>query len=101
MYSASYSDQNLQSAWPMIGDPAASDLLKELSASGKSIGNWVRRHGKFKVGRKTVMNLRFITVFLREPPCWTMTNGSPGHRVRQSKFIGSDLMRNFIKKPYS
>ena len=76
----------------MIGDPAASDLLKELSASGKSIGNWVRTRGKFKVGRKTVRNRRFLTVFLQEPPCWTMTNGSPGHRVRQSKvhWIGFD-----------
>lgn len=85
MYSASYSDQKLQSAWPMIGDPAASDLLKELSASGKSIGNWVRKHGKFKVGRKTVRNRRFLTVFLREPPCWEMENGVPGPRVPQSE----------------
>ena len=91
MYSESYSDQKLQSAWPMIGDPVASELLRELSVSGKSIGTWVRKHGKFKVGRKTVRNLRFLTVFLREPPCWEMTNGSP-KRVRQSKvhWIGFD-----------
>ena len=85
IYSRSYSDQNLQSAWPMIGDSAASGLLKVLSTSGKSIGTWVRRHGKFKVGRKTVMNRRFITVFLREPPCWEMVNGAAGPRVKQSE----------------
>ncbi len=85
MYSESYSDRKLQSAWPMIGDPTASELLKKLSVSGKSIGSWVRKHGKFRVGRKTVMNLRFITVFLREPPCWEMVDGSPGQRVPQTK----------------
>ncbi|MCY3659403.1 MAG: hypothetical protein OXG36_10330, partial [Caldilineaceae bacterium] len=85
VYSRSYSDQKLQSTWPMIGDPAASDLLRELSSSGKSIGIWVRRRGGFRVGRKTVRNLRFLTVFLREPPCWEMLDGSPGHRVEQSE----------------
>ena len=93
MYSESYSDQKLQSAWPMIGDPAASELLRKLSASGKSIGTWVRKHGKFRMGRKTVMNLRFITVFLREPPCWEMLETDrPGQRVRQSKvhWLGFD-----------
>lgn len=92
MYSGTYSDQKLLATWPMIGDPAASDLLRELSASGKSIGTWVRKRGKFKVGRKTVMNLRFITVFLREPPCWEMTNGNPGRRVKQTqiKWTGFD-----------
>ena len=93
MYSESYSDQKLQSAWPMIGDPAASELLEELLASGKSIGTWVRKHGKFRMGRKTVMNRRFITVFLQEPPCWEMLEtDSPGRRVRQTKvhWLGFD-----------
>lgn len=85
MYSQSHPEKTLAYTWPLIGDPAASDLLRELSASGKSIGTWVRKHGKFKVGRKTVMNLRFITVFLREPPCWEMINDSPGQRVTQTK----------------
>ena len=84
MYSVSYSDPKLQSAWPMIGDPAASDLLKELSTTGKLIGNWVRTRGKFKVGRKTVMNIRFLPFFLREPPCWEMLDGTPGQRTEQS-----------------
>lgn len=92
MYSISYSDHTLASTWPLIGDSIASELLGKLSASGRSLGNWVRRHGKFKVGRKTVMNLRFITVFLREPPCWEMENGVPGPRVPQSKvhWLGFD-----------
>ena len=85
MYSNSYPEWRLDQTWPLIGDPAASDLLRELSASGKSIGTWVRRHGKFRMGRKTVMNLRFITVFLREPPCWEMLNDIPGKRVEQSE----------------
>ena len=85
LYSKSYSDQKLQSAWPMIGDSAASDLLKELSASGRSIGDWVRKRGMFWVGRKTVRNRRFLTVFLIEPPCWAMVYGSPRQRVRQTQ----------------
>ncbi len=85
MYSNSCPEKRLAQTWPLIGDPAASDLLRELSASGKSIGTWVRRHGKFRMGRKTVMNLRFITVFLREPPCWEMLNDIPGKRVEQSE----------------
>ena len=87
MYSKCCPDRAFQLAWPMIGDPVASDLLKTLSASGKSLGNYVRKHGKFKVGRKTSVNLRFIAVFLQEPPCWTNENGSPGQRVIQTEVV--------------
>ena len=84
MYSTTYSDQNLNSIWPMIGDPAASDLLRTLSTSGKSIGTF--KHGKFGVGWKKAMNRRFIAFFLQEPPCWEMLEDDrPGKRIQQSE----------------
>ena len=85
-YAETGPEASLQGAWPLLGDPAASGLLRALSSSGKSIGHWVRKRGKFKLGRKTVMNRRFITVFLQEPPCWEMLDaGMPGRRVRQTE----------------
>ena len=82
MYSESYSDQKMKSAWPMIGDSNASILLRKLMDSEKCIGSFVRNSGKFKVGRKTLMNLRFISVFLQEPPTWEMLDTIPGHRIQ-------------------
>jgi len=75
----------MQHVWPLIGDEDASALLQILRDSPRSLGHYVTKHGRYKVGRKAVMNLRFMTAFLSEPPCWIKTGNRPGHRIPQTK----------------
>ena len=83
--SASDPAQNMNHVWPLIGDEDASAMLQILQSSSRSVGHFVKKYGKYKVGRKTVMNLRFMTVFLVEPPCWSKTETSPGRRIPQTE----------------
>ena len=83
-FSSSHPVPNMKHVWPLIGDDAASVMLQGLQQSGSCVGHFVKRHGRFLVGRKTVMNLRFMTVFLTEPPCWEKSGTAPGQRIQQN-----------------
>lgn len=83
-FAHSISVSTLKRTWALIGDERASVMLRNLQSSGKTIGNFSNRKGKFKVGRKSAMNLRFLPAFLTEPPCWDRIGGTPGKRIPQS-----------------
>ena len=101
-FSASGPLKEMKSVWPLVGDEAASMMLAELRRSKCQIGDFVSRYGQFRVGRKAVMNLRFMTAFLTEPPCWTKAvssmGGKPGARIPQTKVkwmhFNTELHRN-------
>ena len=84
-FSPSCPPSDMKLVWPMIGDDNASLLLQNLQNSGRNLGHFVKKNGEFLVGRKTVMNLRFMTVFLTDPPCWDFNADTCGNRIGQSK----------------
>ena len=75
----------LKDVWPLIGDDGAESMWRELQASNVRIGNSIVKNGKYRVGRKAVMNRRFMTAFLTEPPSWKKENSEPGSRIVQTK----------------
>lgn len=83
-FSSSRPVPGMKHVWPMIGDGNASTMLQLLQHSEIRIGDFVKRKGNFQVGRKTVRNLRFLTVFLTEPPCWKKAGTAPGQRIQQN-----------------
>ncbi len=56
-FSRSTPTKEMKSVWPLIGDGDASGMLQKLRDTNRTVGHYVRRHGKYKVGRKTVRNL--------------------------------------------
>ena len=83
-FSSSCPADEMSSVWPLVGDAGASEMLQTLRRSGRQIGDFVTSYGQFQVGRKALMNRRFMSAFLTEPPCWTRTNSLPGNRVSQT-----------------
>ena len=83
-HSASCPIQEMNHVWPLIGDENASVMLQILQSSNRQMGHFVRKHGKYKVGRKAVMNRRFMTAFRIEPPCWIKTGNVPSQRIPQT-----------------
>ncbi len=76
--------QEMKSVWPLVGDENASAMMQILRSAKRSIGHYTKRHG-MQLGRKAVMNRRFMTAFLTEPPCWIKEGPVPGKRIPHTK----------------
>lgn len=66
-------------SWPRFGTPEEHSLCVELSASGGTIGEAIRRSGARLGFKKTA--LYYLSVFIDDPPSWTLD----GRRIPQTE----------------
>lgn len=83
-FSSSKPVEEMHDVWPLIGDEQAYDMLQVLQSSNRQLGEFICTYGRYQVGRKAIMNLRFMIAFLSEPPCWQRDSAGLCRRIPQT-----------------
>jgi hypothetical protein len=73
------SEKESKSPWPRTGTLELAELYERITKSGQNLGLSTVRSGEGLGFKQTA--LYYLSVFVKEPPCWTMS----GKRVPQTK----------------
>jgi len=84
--------KNLSDPWPRIGNQRLEELFAALTATGSSVGADVVRSGS-RLGYKAIARY-FLSIFLDDPPSWTLQGRRTPQTVAVSLFFQDDAIRD-------
>jgi len=84
--------KNLSDPWPRIGNQRLEELFAAITATGSSVGADVVRSGS-RLGYKAIARY-FLSIFLDDPPSWTLQGRRTPQTVAVSLFFQEDAIRD-------
>ncbi len=100
-FSTSVSTERFFHIWVSIGHLSMYEFMHELEKRNKYIGQFISKVGKFKVGYRRITGMRYLSVFITEPPRWKIQNNTPGMRISGDSYckwinFNSEFHRNAV-----